>query len=546
MGLELGMRLEGFPSRAEIERMREREAEPCAIASTRASSAARRRTACDVPQHGDVAARPRADRDDPRQGQGGAPARRPHDHARQARRPARAPPGAAVVRGREVTAKLFDELAERFARRTGGYTRVLQTRRRVGRRRGDLDRRRWSSRPPRRPKPAAEKGAEAEAGRKKAAAAKKAAKARRPRRRRSPRRRRAGHARRPTAQEGLAQEEVLRQGGLALVRTARGCSRRSSAAAVGFALWTGSSVPARSAAAAARPTSRCPSARTRRAVARALRGRGRAAELLGDLVQAVRGRDARDAAPVRGARPRGPRAPRGLGRRRRATWSRFRERLGLTFPILWDPEQARRGRLPGLSLPGDAPDRPRRRRRRALHRPARVGRAALRGAASGGCSREATRRRSTAERRGLVDFARLLACAARPRVRGVRSTRMRLGAVPDWRSRATFGSLGEGRAMVRVARDRLSPSRGALLAFIDRDSGLRTWSRCATSWPWRRRASSGCAASVAGSSATAAGSGRDDPFALERAIRERLGLRARPARRSCAWTAPGDANPRIP
>ncbi len=37
-----------------------------------------------------------------------------------------------VVRGREVHAKLFGELAERFADRTGGYTRVLRTRRRAG------------------------------------------------------------------------------------------------------------------------------------------------------------------------------------------------------------------------------------------------------------------------------------------------------------------------------------------------------------------------------------------------------------------------------
>jgi large subunit ribosomal protein L17 len=37
-----------------------------------------------------------------------------------------------VVHGRDVTAKLFGELAERYANRPGGYTRVLRTRRRVG------------------------------------------------------------------------------------------------------------------------------------------------------------------------------------------------------------------------------------------------------------------------------------------------------------------------------------------------------------------------------------------------------------------------------
>ena len=37
-----------------------------------------------------------------------------------------------VVRTKEVTAKLFDELAPRFQERPGGYTRVLKVRRRVG------------------------------------------------------------------------------------------------------------------------------------------------------------------------------------------------------------------------------------------------------------------------------------------------------------------------------------------------------------------------------------------------------------------------------
>jgi large subunit ribosomal protein L17 len=37
-----------------------------------------------------------------------------------------------VVHGRDVTGKLFGELAERYANRPGGYTRVLRTRRRVG------------------------------------------------------------------------------------------------------------------------------------------------------------------------------------------------------------------------------------------------------------------------------------------------------------------------------------------------------------------------------------------------------------------------------
>jgi len=37
-----------------------------------------------------------------------------------------------VIRRREVTAKVFDDLAERFRERPGGYTRVLKVRRRPG------------------------------------------------------------------------------------------------------------------------------------------------------------------------------------------------------------------------------------------------------------------------------------------------------------------------------------------------------------------------------------------------------------------------------
>ena len=37
-----------------------------------------------------------------------------------------------VIRSKGVTAKLFDELADRFRERPGGYTRVLKARRRTG------------------------------------------------------------------------------------------------------------------------------------------------------------------------------------------------------------------------------------------------------------------------------------------------------------------------------------------------------------------------------------------------------------------------------
>lgn len=37
-----------------------------------------------------------------------------------------------VIRSKGVTAKLFDELADRFRERPGGYTRVLKVRHRIG------------------------------------------------------------------------------------------------------------------------------------------------------------------------------------------------------------------------------------------------------------------------------------------------------------------------------------------------------------------------------------------------------------------------------
>jgi large subunit ribosomal protein L17 len=37
-----------------------------------------------------------------------------------------------VIRSREVTAKVFDDLAERFRNRPGGYTRIVKVRNRIG------------------------------------------------------------------------------------------------------------------------------------------------------------------------------------------------------------------------------------------------------------------------------------------------------------------------------------------------------------------------------------------------------------------------------
>ena len=69
----------------------------------------------------------RADHDHAAQGEGPAPDRREADHARQARRPARPPPGdRASCAIRYVADKLFTTLGPRYAKRAGGYLRVLK------------------------------------------------------------------------------------------------------------------------------------------------------------------------------------------------------------------------------------------------------------------------------------------------------------------------------------------------------------------------------------------------------------------------------------
>ena len=68
----------------------------------------------------------RADHHHAAQGQGSAPGRREADHARQARRPACPPSGDAELQDAKLTEKLLTTLAERYARRPGGYTRVVK------------------------------------------------------------------------------------------------------------------------------------------------------------------------------------------------------------------------------------------------------------------------------------------------------------------------------------------------------------------------------------------------------------------------------------
>ena len=86
----------------------------------------------------------------------------------------------------------------------------------------------------------------------------------------------------------------------------------------------------------------------------------------------------------------------------------------------------------------------------------------------------------------------------------------------------------------------------ALLAFTDAESGLRTW------WALREdlRAANerihDLRSEVAELEHDSGGlEGKGEPFALERAIRERL-LYARPGETIVRLTAPGDGSPRIP
>ena len=88
----------------------------------------------DAAQHDGIAAAARGDHDHAAQGEGAAPRGRADDHARQeavARQPApRLSTGCATARS---SSKLFDDLGPRYAKRNGGYLRILKT----GFRKGD-------------------------------------------------------------------------------------------------------------------------------------------------------------------------------------------------------------------------------------------------------------------------------------------------------------------------------------------------------------------------------------------------------------------------
>ena len=282
---------------------------------------------------------------------------------------------AAFIRERDVVTKLFDDLAVRYAKRPGGYTRVLKSRIRVGdaaplsivelvdRVTDDKAR-----------KPAPEKKA----------AEKKAAEKKAPRRRPARRRRRRRPpSRRPSPRPRARRRRRAERGRSALMSNRAGTIALALLLAAG-ALWVVFGARAsgrrRWARAIPRPTSRCPrstapSSRSRRCAAawccstsgppgaspartRCRRCSASTRTLAGPDFELLAVSVDEGDAEVRA----------------------FRDRLRLRVPDPARPREARRRRVPDLPLPGELADRPRRHRRRPLHRPARVGRAHLRGA----------------------------------------------------------------------------------------------------------------------------------------------------------------------
>ena len=85
-----------------------------------------------------------------------------------------------------------------------------------------------------------------------------------------------------------------------------------------------------------------------------------------------------------------------------------------------------------------------------------------------------------------------------------------------------------------------------LLAFTDAESGLRTWWALREDLRAAHERIDDLRAQVADLEHDSGGlEGKGEPFALERAIRERL-LYARPGETIVRLAAPGDGSPRIP
>ena len=254
---------------------------------------------------------------------------------------ARAAPGAAHGPQPRRDGKLFDTLADRYRDRPGGYTRVLKLRHARRRRRAGLDDRAGRSR-----------GAgEAAAGRREAGEGGRE-EGRGPRSRRRPREHGRSRRRREAARGAAAGPKTTAKGRKKAAEApdrsgCRGASRwvwrprlrRScSPRLAGFASRRRSD----SRAVSPRAGFELPLLDGGNRLARVAARPGRAAELLGDLVQAVRGRDAGDGAAARARSP----APTSSSSRsrstRRATMSRSSATVsGSTFPIAARPRQAR-------------------------------------------------------------------------------------------------------------------------------------------------------------------------------------------------------------
>ena len=249
-----------------------------------------------------------------------------------------------------MTSKLFRRWPSATATREGGYTRVLKLRTRVG----DAAPISLVELVDRAHESASRRAAKADEGRRrsraKAAKAEKSAKVKK----------RAAAAAKPRQgpQEGCGRLSPCRSRRLAIGaggRGRRGRLRRAAALGAGAPIRSGRASP---------PRLRAAAARRRLGVAGVAARPRRAAELLGDLVRAVRGRDARDAAPPRSARGQGLRAARGLASTRAATRSRSSgKRLGLDVPDrARSGEERRRAAYQSLPLSRVVPDRSRRAR----------------------------------------------------------------------------------------------------------------------------------------------------------------------------------------